>query len=360
MVYLTRARVYAARGNFEEADKWLAKAGSTLQISDETLSEINLRRMFAAVKSSPENPDVRLSYARVLEGARRREEALVQVRKAAALDPAQPWAFLELGDLLWQLGQREEAVANFRHAVKLAPTNAEAMLALADAEKELGRYDQARELYAKVVEAQPLNLRARHHHALMLYATGDLEAAREELLRVVREAQAKGEVVDNGIPLPGPGILGSGIYFGPKRRLVAGFSMPEASADLAIAEALEDLEKHPRNGLLWQNIGNALLDLDLPALAVPALRRSREYDPSLLETRFLLAVAYRRTGDLMPAQEELKAVIAANPLHPRARLELAQLYTDDGELDKAQAEILAHSKNYPYERPARATRSLGG
>lgn len=357
-VSLTRARIFAAHGNFAEADKWLAKAGNTLQISNDTLNEINLKRMADAVQAAPENPDLRLSYARVLEGAQRKEEALAQARKAAALDPAQPWAFMDLGDLLLQLGQREEAMANLRHALKLAPENPEVLLAVADGLRQEGQYAEALPLYARVSEQQKLNLRARHFHALMLYATGQLAQARPEFTEVLAQARAKGDLRDNGIPFIGPGILGSGLYFGAKRRLVAGFSIPEATADLAIVEALEDLEQHPNNGLLWQNIGSALLDLDLPALALPALEKAQQHAPELTETRFLLGTTYRQLGRLPEARRELNAVLNANPLHPRARLELAQLHTDQGEVELAQAQLLAHSKNYPYDAPARAARTF--
>lgn len=346
-VYLQRARAYAALEQFEKVDECLALAGQELQISDGVLTEINLRRLAAAVRKSPDEPDLRLSYARLLEAGGRREEAIGQIRKAAEIDPARPWAFLELGDALWSAGRRDEAVANLRHALALDSKNPLALMSLADALRDQARYAEALPLYRKVVEAQKLNLRARHNYALMLYATQSLPEARKELVEVVSQAREKGDLQEDGLPLPG-----AGIYFGPKRRLVSGFSIPEAAADAALLEALQDLERNPDNGLLWQNIGRALLDLELPSLALSALERSRKADAGLLETRFLLGMAYRRTGNAEAAQRELEAVVTANPLHPRGHLELAQLFTDAGELDRAQAQLAAHRKSYPHERPA--------
>ncbi|HEU4754559.1 MAG TPA: tetratricopeptide repeat protein, partial [Armatimonadota bacterium] len=359
-VYLVRARAYAAQGNFEEADKFLSKAGKEHQLPDSVLLEINLKRMAAAVKEKPEDPELRLSYAHVLQAARRREEAVAQMRRAAALEPGQPWAFIDLGTQLDELGRRDEALQNLRHALAVAPDNLEAITALAHCYRRAGDYAAALPLYQQVVERQPLNLGARHYYALMLFAAGRLPEARREFLEVMNQARAKGDLRDEGIPIPGPGLLGSGLYFGPKRRLVSGFSVPEAAADASIMEALQDLEKHPDNGLLWQNVGHALLELDMPSLALPALEKARRFDPELLETRFLLGTALRKLGRRDAARAELKAVIAQNPLHPRARLELAQLYTDEGRLEQAQAEILAHTKNYPYERVNRPTASSFG
>jgi Tfp pilus assembly protein PilF len=93
-----------------------------------------------------------------------------------------------------------------------------------------------------------------------------------------------------------------------------------------------------------------MLELNEPAMAVPSLEKSLQLDASMSETRFLLAVAQRRLGDTAAAHKNLLAVLAANPLHPRARLELAQLFSDTGKLEQAQAQVLAHIKNYPYER----------
>jgi tetratricopeptide (TPR) repeat protein len=353
-VSLVRARCYAAQGNFAETDRWLAKAGAGgAQLPEDALREINTKRAEAAVKASPGSADVRLTYARVLADTGRREEALGQIRKAVALEPSQPWAFIDLGTTLWELDRREEAVANLEHAVKLGQDNAEALLALAGAYRDLGRYRDALPLYKKVTEAQKLNLRARHYYALMLYAAGQTRDARREWVEVIHQARDKGELRESGVPE-------AGLYFGPKRRLVAGFSVPEAQADLQILEALQDLEVHPDTGLLWQNIGSALTDLGLPDLGLAALEKARKLDGSLPETRFLIALAYRKLGQPERALKEFEAVVAGNPLHPRARLELAQLYTDRGEIERAQAQLAAHNRTYPRTRDTRASLSLGG
>jgi len=354
-VFLYRARGFASQGNFEEADKWLAKAGADMDIPSSVTMGINLRRMQAAVEKDPKNADLRLSYARLLEGAARREEAIGQIRTAAGLDPAQPWAYLDLGQALWDLGRHDEALANLKHALALAPENAEVQLAVADAHRESRRYADALPLYERVTKKQPQNTRARHFHALMLYATGSVDAALPELEEVLAQARDKGDLREKGFVVPGLAI-----YLGPKRRLVAGFSAPEATAGLSLMEALQHLKTRPDDALLHQNAGSALLDLGLADLALEELRKSHRQDATLLETRFLMGMAYRRLEQPEQARAELQAVIDANPLHPRARVELAQLFTETGDLEQAQAQLLAHSKNYPAEPTRRPTESLGG
>ncbi|MBM3460426.1 MAG: tetratricopeptide repeat protein, partial [Armatimonadetes bacterium] len=301
---LCQARVCAAQGEFAETDRWLTRAGEKLEIPPAVLSQINLQRMETAIRKRPRDADLRLSYARVLEEARRKEAALEQRRLAVELDASQPWPFLDLGSGLWDLGRREEALKQFQHALTLSPQSTEVMLALAAARRDLGQFEEALELYQRVAKAQPHNLRARHYQALMLYATNRQKEARAELLQVVSQARAKGDLRESGIPLPG--LFGSALYFGPKKRLAVGFSVPEAAADAEILEALQDLEKHPNSALLWQNIGRALVELELPTVAIPALERAWKADPGLLETRFLLGVARRALGQVEVARNELQ------------------------------------------------------
>ena len=342
---VARARAFASFGNFEEADKWLSKAGAEIRIPEESLLEINLKRMVAAVREKPKDADLRLAYARVLDAARRREDAIAQMREAIRLDSSQPWAFLDLGLALRQSGRLDEGAKNLEHALALAPDNVEAIMAVAELRKQQGRYPEALAAYQSAVDRQKLNLRARHNLALMLLVAGKTKEAQKELLEVINQARSKGDLIDDALPLPY-----FSIYFGPKKRYSTGFSVPEAAADAAILEALQDLGHHPDNALLWQNIGNAMLELNEPAMAVPSLQKSLELDTSMVETRFLLAVAQRKLGDAADAQKNLQAVLTANPMHPRARLELAQLYSDTGRLEQAQAQVLAHIKHYPYER----------
>lgn len=349
-VFQERARGFARKGDFLKVDENLARAGEELEIPQEVLNEINLRRLEDAVRKRYQEPELRMSLARQLLAVGRREEAITHLRRATTLDLTQPWAFLDLGAALWESGRREEGLANLKHALSLSPDNSLAQLAVADALRDLGRYSEALPLYQKVASAQTLNLRARHNYALMLYATGSLAEARREFVLVVSQAREKGDLREDGLPIPGMGI-----YFGPKRRLVSGFSIPEAAADAALLEALEDLERNPENALLWQNVGRALLDLNLPVLAAPALQRSLKSDPELVETRYLLAVAHQQSERTGEARKELEAVLAANPLHPRARLDLAQLLTEAGDLDRAQAQLAAHRKNYPFD-PTKPTR----
>ncbi|MBI3911158.1 MAG: tetratricopeptide repeat protein [Armatimonadetes bacterium] len=345
-VYLARARIAAARNDFEEADRNLTRAALGMPIPPETTAEINLRRMAAAVEKQPNDPALRLAYARILGGTDRWAQAAEQTRCALDLDPNQPWAHVDLAEIYLHLEQDDLALPCLEYAVKAAPQNLVARQALADVYRRRRRYADALPLYREVVARQPLNLRARHYLALLLYQAGDTDGARRELFEVLNLSRAKGELEDDGLPF---GF--TALYFGPKRRLVQGFATPEGRADAVILEALETLATQPDYALAWLNLGTALVEAGTPDLAIPALQRASGLDRDLLEARYGLGLAYRMEGRLAEARRELEAVIAAHPLHPHARQELAGVLLRLGEVEQAQQQVLAQARNYPHERP---------
>jgi tetratricopeptide (TPR) repeat protein len=140
------------------------------------------------------------------------------------------------------------------------------------------------------------------------------------------------------------------LYFGPKKRLIAGFANDEAAQVYAILNSLDVLKKNAQDGLAWLNIGTALVRLELPDLALDALAKASALQPGLIETNYWAAMAHRQLGRSAEARQELEEVLKANPLHPHAHLELARLLTEAGEMEQAEAHVLAHGRNWPHER----------
>jgi tetratricopeptide (TPR) repeat protein len=345
-VYLYRARSAADLGDFSAADNDLTKAGRKRRIPTSVQAEINLKRARAAVKEKPESVDARLGLARALSDARRWEEAALEIRKALALDPVQPWAQMELGAVLRQLGRLDEAEAAYAEALRLDPNGVEARLGMADVLRARQKYDQALPHYQFVVERRKTHFEARHNLALMLYQAGRTDEAMVEFAEALRLARGKGALA-TGLEIP----LGyQALYFGPKKRLVSGFSREEATLDYVLLDSLDVLKKNPKDGLAWLNIGSALTRLQLPDLGLDALAKAEALQPGLTDTKYWAAMAHRQLGHTSQAKGELEAVIQANPMHPRAHLELAQILTAAGDTEQAQTHVLAHARNWPNER----------
>src|SRR5437588_837350 len=136
--------------------------------------------------------------------------------------------------------------------------------------------------------------------ALMLLQAQRLPDARRELAEVVKNTHAKGQTEDLGLMMPMQSI-----YFGPKRRFISGYSVPEGAADNVILDCLDDLSGNPKNALAWANIGGAMVQLSVPRMALSALSRAAALDSSLLEVRYYRGLALRELGDRAAAEKEL-------------------------------------------------------
>jgi predicted Zn-dependent protease len=68
------------------------------------------------------------------------------------------------------------------------------------------------------------------------------------------------------------------------------------------------------------------------------LDRLPEYLPDSLHGQYLWAVFRRRQGELAPAESLLEAVLQAQPSNELARAELAEVFEEQGRLDRALAE----------------------
>jgi predicted O-linked N-acetylglucosamine transferase (SPINDLY family) len=90
-----------------------------------------------------------------LAAQQRLSEALPVIRKSAALSPADPAAFNNLGFVQQALSQVSEAESSFRRALDLNPEFAEAHCNLGNALRELGRANEALASYQRAIAIKP-------------------------------------------------------------------------------------------------------------------------------------------------------------------------------------------------------------
>lgn len=84
----------------------------------------------------------------------------------------------ELGGLYLALGQCDDAIREYREALEAAPEYPDVRVRLAAALREAGRTAEALEETEKVLAARPDHVRARLQQGILLYLSGDKEAAR--------------------------------------------------------------------------------------------------------------------------------------------------------------------------------------
>jgi tetratricopeptide (TPR) repeat protein len=115
-----------------------------------------------------ENPDALFEQAQAAEEARDVEAAERLYRRVMKLDPGDPTAAFNLGNLLRGAGRKAEAEAAYRSAVKADPGFAEAWYNLADLLDDHGRAAEAIACLERALAAEPAHPDAIFNLALLL------------------------------------------------------------------------------------------------------------------------------------------------------------------------------------------------
>ncbi len=246
------------------------------------------------------------------------DEAVRALRRAVALKPELPQAWLALGDHLMTMGDAENANAAYaqhvrfstrdpqllaaatalhegripeaesllRTQLKQAPTDVAAIRMLAEVAMRLGRNDDAENLLARCLELAPGFHAARQNYALVLHRSNKpAESLRQLEMLLAQE----------------PGNSG---YLNLKAAVLC------RVGDYEPAIALYDriLAEHPRHSRIWMSQGHALKTAGHQERAVAAYRRSLALDPGFGEVWWSLAnlKTFRfSANDLSVMQREL-------------------------------------------------------
>ena len=110
-----------------------------------------------ALRLDPEQSEVRLSLAQLLQGTGRADEALAELRKVIALQPDNDDAHRLIGQILSDRAQFSAAITEFNEAIRLRPGFWTNHMSLATAYFKAGRLAEAARSYLKVTELQPDN-----------------------------------------------------------------------------------------------------------------------------------------------------------------------------------------------------------
>ena len=247
----------------------------------------------------PQWAQAQLELGIALGQAGRGGEALAALRRAVALQPGLPRAWLALADHLTAIGDTQaadaayaahvrystadprllaaatalceqripEAEAQLREHLRQAPTDVAAIRMLAEIAARLGRDDDAEVLLARCLELAPGFHAARQNHALVLNRCNRYQEAQAEIQALLAIEPAN----------PGYRNLNAVILC----RL----------GDYAQAIALYDgiLAEYPHHAKIWMSYGHALKTAGLQDRAIAAYRRGIQLDPAFGEAYWSLA-----------------------------------------------------------------------
>jgi tetratricopeptide (TPR) repeat protein len=122
--------------------------------------------------------------------------------------------------------------------------------------------------------------------------------------------------------------------------------------DLAIQELQAVVALDPHNVDARGNLGAILFFQGRYSDAIPQLRAALKMQPTLWKTNALLGMAEKRTGDYSQGLQDLEMAfpkIQEEKVKTEAGMELIELYSESGDLDKAASVIDTLSGLYPTE-----------
>ncbi|HEY0502535.1 MAG TPA: sulfotransferase [Lysobacter sp.] len=249
--------------------------------------------------AQPHSAKTQLELGIALGRVGRGDEALAALRRAVALKPNLPAAWLALGDHLAAIGDLAaadaayanhvrhstrdpallqaaialnenripEAEALLRAHLRKAPTDVAAIRMFAELAARLGRNDDAEVLLARCLELAPSFDAARQNYALILHRANKPEQALAQVERLLA-TDANNPGYRN---LQAVILCRTGDY----------------APAIEIYDAL--LKQYPSNPKVWMSFGHALKTAGQTERAIAAYRQSLALDPSLGEVWWSLA-----------------------------------------------------------------------
>ena len=128
----------------------------------------------------PDNADAHLMYAMAYLIPRRQiADALISLRRAAALKPSAPDIGTQLGRVLSYAGQDDAAIKQYRATLRTRPNYSPAYWALGMAYARKGEYGAARKAFNRVLASKPGNAAGLAGLAYVDVLTGDTNRARK-------------------------------------------------------------------------------------------------------------------------------------------------------------------------------------
>lgn len=246
-------------------------------------------------------------------------DALVPMRNALALSPADAQAHNNLGNALRVLGSLAAAKASCRRALFLQPDYAEAHNNLGTVHHQLRRWAMAEQCYRQALRIDPNFTEAQHNLGTLLLGLGRLSEAENSCLRTLRidphHAGAR-NTLGTVLRTQRRFDLAESCY---RQALCGHPDFAEAHANLGVLlKALgrpikaeqscrRALRLEPRNPAMHYELGTILIQLGKPDAAAAQFRSGLGYDPEdSLGARHMLASLGREPVPLRASMAHLR------------------------------------------------------
>ena len=258
-----------------------------------------------ATALSPQNVQLLNEYGQTFLGLDEPDMALAKFQSSLQLDKKYTQTYLLLGEYYLDAGRWAEAVQAYQGALGVSSRSTEALSSLGYAYSQQGLMDEALAAYEKAVELSPKNFGYRKNLAIIYQQMGFLE----EALREAEEALALA-------PASQKDAMESYVQ-----------QLRSQNPDLSTEDAAKVQQ------LIEQ--GRARMEAEEWTAAIETFLQAVELDPANVPAHSALAYAYAKENRTAEAIAENLAVLEVLPDDYSSNKNLALLYQQQGEIDKA-------------------------
>jgi serine/threonine protein kinase/tetratricopeptide (TPR) repeat protein len=323
----------------------------------------NLDQAIAALQNSLKaDPGFALAYAQIGEAYRVKSnveqnprwlvQAEANAKKAVELDNRIPSVYVTLGRMHDLAGKHDLALQEFQHALSIDPRNATAMAGMARAFELAGRLPDAEAAFQKAADLQPNDWDGHNTLAMYFDRQGKYEQSIAEFKRALELAPDNAQVlfnlgatyIDSGDPkhfAEAESTLKRSISINPSFPAYANLGAlydRESKYELAAEVTRKALEMNSGSYIVWGNLRNEYEWLKQPEKAaearrreIPLLEQTIQEHPRDGEAFAQLANLYAEEHDREKAQANLRTALALAPNDPAVLLMAADLYENLGD-----------------------------
>jgi tetratricopeptide (TPR) repeat protein len=282
----------------------------------------------------------------------RLREARSFVEAALALTPGSSEAHRVLAVIYWADRQYRPSVEHLEAAIRTNPDDERSRLMLARVQSSAGRHAEAERTLRQTIERLPDSLLAHWWLGSLYEETNRISEARQEYARAAGAASLSARFhVYASVALTARvegdfagavEAFARRIRFAPNapvaHRQLADLYLEQDLGAAAFAELVAALLVDPHDADAYAAIGRIQLDDGRPADAASALARALELNPRLADARYALAMAMQQSGRSEQAARELEIVERAGraAISARRRDLAIQVIGEEAALREAQ------------------------
>ena len=290
---------------------------------DTTFADEAVRAGQRALQLAPDQPTVRLAYARGLVDSGRNAEAVTELQRTLALQPDNDEARRQLGRALAALGRLDEAVAEWRKAIASRPNNWQPYAEMGRALFLAARYDEARDSAERLIALQPDNAVGYQQLGVIHQARNDSARAVEYYEKAIAIAPAAQAYSNLGV-----------VYHEQRDYARAAEAFRRAIA------------LRPNEHRTHRNLGDALVKLGQRAEATASYRRAADLaeaqlavNPTAVQDLSALGLYLQKAGEDAPARQRTDDALLRAPKDPQVWYRAAAVHALAGRRDEALAAL---------------------